>query len=112
MADAVPEALEQAEPEKKADVRGLHLLLAEDNELNADIIRTLLADYGITTDTAQDGRKALELFESHVPGTYAGIFWIDMMMPNMDGVSATRAIRALARADENNSHHRDDRQRV
>ena len=98
MADAVPEALEQAEPEKKADVRGLHLLLAEDNELNADIIRTLLADYGITTDTAQDGRKALELFESHVPGTYAGIL-MDMMMPNMDGVSATRAIRALARAD-------------
>lgn len=98
MADAVPEALEQAEPEKKADVRGLHLLLAEDNELNADIIRTLLADYGITTDTAQDGRKALELFESHVPGTYAGIL-MDMMMPNMDGISATRAIRALARAD-------------
>lgn len=98
MADAVPEAQEQAEPEKKADIRGLHLLLAEDNELNADIIRTLLADYGITTDTAQDGRKALELFESHVPGTYAGIL-MDMMMPNMDGVSATRAIRALARAD-------------
>ncbi|MFR5794709.1 MAG: ATP-binding protein [Christensenellales bacterium] len=98
MADAVPEAQEQAELEKKADVRGLHLLLAEDNELNADIIRTLLADYGITTDTAQDGRKALELFESHVPGTYAGIL-MDMMMPNMDGVSATRAIRALARAD-------------
>lgn len=109
MADAVPEAQEQAEPEKKADVRGLHLLLAEDNELNADIIRTLLADYGITTDTAQDGRKALELFESHVPGTYAGIL-MDMMMPNMDGISATRGDSgAGARGRENNSHHRDDR---
>ena len=80
------------------ELMGARVLLAEDNELNADIIRTLLADYGITTDTAQDGRKALELFESHVPGTYAGIL-MDMMMPNMDGVSATRAIRALARAD-------------
>ena len=95
MADAVPEAQEQAEPEKKADVRGLHLLLAEDNELNADIIRTLLADYGITMDTAQDGRKALELFESHVPGTYAGIL-MDMMMPNMDGLSACAKIREFS----------------
>ena len=81
-----------------ADVRGLRILLAEDNALNAEIVKKLLADRGAEVEATPDGRQALEAFESHKPGTYAAIL-MDVMMPSMDGLDATRAIRALDRAD-------------
>ncbi len=81
-----------------SDVRGIHLLLAEDNELSAEMIKMLLEDRGAAVEVAQNGRKALEMFENHAPGTYAVIL-MDMMMPELDGIGATRAIRALARED-------------
>ena len=83
---------------EEKDVRGIHLMLAEDNELNAEIVKALLEKRGITVDVAQDGRKALKMFKSHGSGTYSLIL-MDMMMPDMDGLHATRAIRALDRAD-------------
>lgn len=83
---------------EEKDVRGIHLMLAEDNELNAEIVKALLEKRGITVDVAQDGRKALKMFKSHGSGTYSLIL-MDMMMPDMDGLHATRAIRALIRED-------------
>ena len=80
------------------EIRGLHLLLAEDNELNAEIAQTLLADEGVTITLAHDGKEAIDAFTSNPPGTFDGIL-MDVMMPVIDGLSATRTIRAMDRAD-------------
>ena len=79
-------------------IRGLRLLLAEDNELNAEIAQTLLADAGAEVTVVNDGKAALELFEGSPAGTFDAIL-MDIMMPVMDGLAATRAIRAMQRPD-------------
>ena len=75
-------------------VRGLHLLAAEDNELNAEIVEILLTDDGAKVTVVKNGRQAVEHFESNPPGTFDAI-----LMDVMDGIAATKAIRAMDRAD-------------
>ena len=83
---------------EKYDIRGLHLLAAEDNELNAEIVEILLTDDGAKVTVVKNGRQAVEHFESNPPGTFDAIL-MDVMMPVMDGIAATKAIRAMDRAD-------------
>lgn len=88
----------EIEEKVKADIAGLHLLVAEDNELNMEIAEFLLENAGATITKAMNGEEALHLFGEAKEGTYDAIL-MDVMMPVMDGIAATRAIRALPRAD-------------
>ncbi len=93
-----PEQMPAKQTEEKASIQGLHLLLAEDNELNAEIAEMLLRDNGATVTVAGDGQQALDCFRNSKPDTFDAIL-MDVMMPVMDGLAATRAIRAIPRAD-------------
>ena len=76
----------------------MHVLVAEDNELNADIIESILGEEGYAVTVAGDGRQALEAFAASPEGHFAAVL-MDAQMPVMDGYEAARAIRALERSD-------------
>ena len=84
--------------EESAGMEGLHVLLVEDNELNMEIAQLLLEDQGIQVTMAENGLAALNTFSENPPGTFDAIL-MDIMMPVMDGLDATRAIRDLERHD-------------
>jgi len=82
----------------KADLTGRHILLAEDVPINAEILMMILETREMKAELAVNGKIAVEMFESHEPGYYDAVL-MDMRMPEMDGLTATRVIRALDRPD-------------
>ena len=76
----------------------LRLLLVEDNELNMEIARYMLEDVGVEITEAPNGQAAVDIFAGSPPGTFDGIL-MDIMMPVMDGLTATRTIRGMERED-------------
>jgi len=86
--------------EQKTDVKldGMKVLLVEDNELNLEIAQVILEEQGVIVASAENGQLAVEAFENNPAGTY-DVILMDIMMPVMDGITATKTIRSLNRAD-------------
>lgn len=80
------------------DFKGKKVLLAEDNVLNAEIALELLHSIGLTVDVAENGEIAVQKYEASAVGEYYAIF-MDMQMPVLDGIAATKKIRASKRED-------------
>ena len=88
----------EAQPLDDKDLEGLRLLVAEDNDINAEILMELLDMEGVTCERSVNGREAVTLFQSKPVGYYDGVL-MDIQMPEMNGYEAALAIRALDHSD-------------
>ena len=82
----------------EASIRGLHILLAEDNELNMEIAEFMLQNEGTEVTKAWNGQEVVDLFRKSEPGEF-DVILMDIMMPVMNGYEATKMIRSMDRED-------------
>ena len=88
----------ETEEKHKVSIRGLHILLVEDNELNMEIAEFMLQNEGAYVTKAWNGQEAVEIFEKSKPDEF-DVILMDIMMPVMNGYEATKMIRSLDRED-------------
>ena len=88
----------EMEEKPAVSIKGLHILLAEDNELNMEIAEFMLQNEGADVTKAWNGREAVEIFRKSEPGEF-DVILMDIMMPVMNGYEATKMIRSLERED-------------
>lgn len=97
--DKNPQAhIKPVEATPNCSLAGMNVLLAEDNDLNAEIAQTLLESEDVVATRAANGNEAVDLYLSHPAGSFDAIL-MDIMMPGMDGYEATRVIRLSGKPD-------------